>query len=207
MATSLNTLTIGTMFGQRPTTNMARQILTYSLLILVFGVAVPYWKGLGFLDPALLGAYACLGMVFAGPAAAQAFENKPASLAQGFRSVGLAVAFGEGISVAMLACGLATLYITRSKMLTFPPDLSGLALPEAMGLGLSLAVASMAAWVAVQFSLTSARMALRLVFMALLVAFFLRGNWLPQVMGQGAAITFAVSGLFLWLLAGRLRRA
>ncbi len=133
----MNTLTIGTMFGQSTTTNMARQILTYSLLILVFGVAVPYWKGLGFLDPALLGAYACLGTVFAGPAAAQAFENKPASLAQGFRSVGLAVAFGEGISVAMLACGLATLYITRSKMLTFPPDLSGLALPEAMGLGLS----------------------------------------------------------------------
>ena len=114
--------------------NVPRQVVTYSLLLLVFGVAVPYWKGLDFLDPALLGAYACMGMVFAGPAAAQAFEKKPASAAQALRSVALAVAFGEGISLAMLGCALATLYVTHSKLLPFPPDLTGLAWPEALGL-------------------------------------------------------------------------
>ena len=187
--------------------NFARQILTYAFLLLIFGFAVPEGKGLGFLDPALLGAYACMGMVFAGPAAAQAFEKTPRSLGQALRRIGLAVAFGEGVTLAMLGCGLATLYITHAKMLVFPPDLSGLELPLAMGLGLSLAVASMAAWVAVQYSVGSAKVALRVVFMALLLAFFLRGNWLPQVLGQGTAITLAAACVFLGLLMQRLRRA
>ncbi|HEY4361035.1 MAG TPA: hypothetical protein VGN17_08705 [Bryobacteraceae bacterium] len=186
--------------------NVARQILTYAFLLLIFGFAVPEWKGLGFLDPALLGAYACMGMVFAGPAAAQAFEKAPGSVGDGLRRIGLAVAFGEGITVALLGCGLATLYITHSKMLVFPPDLTGLVLPLAMGLGLSLAVASMAGWVAVQYSASSAKVALRAVFIGLLLAFFLRGNWLPQVLGQGTVITLAVACVFLGLLMQRLRR-
>ena len=187
--------------------NLVRQILTYSLLILIFGVAVPYVKGLGFLDPALLGAYACIGMVFAGPAAEQAFEKNPSTTGEALRWIGRAVAFGEGLAVAMLGCGLATLYVTHSKMLTFPPDLSGLAMPLAMGLGLSLAVASMAGWMAVEFSVASAKIALRLVFMGLLLAFFLRGNWLPGVLGEGTAVTVAAACIFLGLLVQRLRRA
>lgn len=183
-----------------------RQILTYALLVLVFGVAVPYWKGLDFLDPALLCAYACMGMVFAGPAASQAFEKRPASTVEALRWIGVAVAFGEAISIAMLGCGLVTLYATRSKMLTFPPDLGGLILPEALGLALSLAIAAMAAWTAMRFSAGSARTALRLVFMALLGAFFLRGRWLPQVAGQGAAIAFAAAVLFLGMLMRCLRQ-
>jgi hypothetical protein len=186
---------------------VARQILTYTILVLVFGVAVPQWKGLDFLDPSLLGAYACMGMVFAGPAAAQAFEKRPSSPAQAVRWVGLAVAFGEAISVGMLGCGLVTLYATHSKVLPFPPDLTGLAWPEAMGLGLTLASASMAGWVAVEFSVGAAKRALRLVFLGLLVAFFLRGNWLPQVLEEGTAITCAAAVVFLGLLVQRLRRA
>ena len=60
-------------------------------------------KGLGFLDPALICAYACLAMVFAGPVAAQSFEKKPASTMQAMGWIARAVAFGEGLSVAMLA--------------------------------------------------------------------------------------------------------
>jgi hypothetical protein len=186
---------------------IGRQILTYSVLMLVFGVAVPYVKGLDFLDPALLCAYACVGMVFAGPAAAQAFEKQPASVAEGLRSLARAVAFGEAISIAMLGCALVTLYATHGKMLTFPPDLSGLVLPEALGLGLTLAVAAMAAWLALQFSVGSARTGIRVVFMGLLAAFFLRGRWLPGVTGEGSVIAFAAALVFLGLLSRRLRQA
>jgi hypothetical protein len=184
-----------------------RQVLTYALLVLVFGVAVPYVKGLDFLDPALLCAYACTGMIFAGPAAAQAFEKKPASTAAALGAIARAVAFGEAISIAMLGCGLATLYATHSKMLTFPPDVSGLILPEALGLGLALAVAAMGAWTAVQFSVSSARTVQRCVFMALLAAYFLRGRWLPGVTGEGSVIAFAAAGVFLGLLSWRMKQA
>lgn len=181
--------------------NTRRQILTYALLLLVFGVAVPQWKGLGFLDPALICAYACLAMVFTGPVAAQLFEKKPASMAQALVWIARAVAFGEALSVAMLACALVTLYVTHSKILTFPPDLAGLAMPEALGLALSLAVAALAAWVAVRFSVNSAKAALRAVFVLLLVAFFLRGPWLPQVTGQATLIALAAAVVFLALLS------
>jgi hypothetical protein len=192
--------------------NTRRQVLTYALLLLVFGVAVPQWKGLGFLDPALLCAYACLAMVFAGPVAAQSFEKQPASTAQALGWIARALAFGEGLSVAMLACALVTLYVTHSKVLAFPPDLGGLAMPEALGLALSLAVASMAAWTATQFSVNSARAALRAVFLVLLVAFFLRGPWLPQVVGQATLVALAAAAVFLGLLTRcvgqhRLRQA
>src|SRR2546429_100875 len=43
------------------------------LLVLVgFGILVPLSKGLDFFDPLILGAYASLGGIFAGPAAATA---------------------------------------------------------------------------------------------------------------------------------------
>src|ERR1017187_4424743 len=55
----------------------ARSILTHVALIAVFGVWLPWMKGIEFLDPVVLAAYACLGILFAGPVAAQAFAEDP----------------------------------------------------------------------------------------------------------------------------------
>ena len=54
-----------------------RTIPVYALVIGVFGIFLPWQKGRDFLDAVILGAYACLGVVFAAPAAAAEFERVP----------------------------------------------------------------------------------------------------------------------------------
>ena len=185
------------------TQRVIRNSTLYVLAVLAFGVAVPLAKGLGFLDPVLLSAYACLGIVFAGPAAAQAFEKKPASLGEAARWILKAVFFGELVALAMLGCGLATVFF-RHRAAFFPPDVESLAEAALLGLAASLAVASLSAWTALQFSASAARMVMRLVFLGLLVLFYLRGRWLPEVYLSGALYCAGVTLVLLLLMRRRL---
>lgn len=178
-------------------------IAIYIGVILAFGVAVPFAKGLGFLDPLLLSAYACLGIVFAGPAAAHAFEKRPASALQAIWWVLKAVLFGEAIALAMLGCGVGTVFL-RNRAAFFPPDLESLAYAALLGLAASLALASLAAWTVLQFSGGAARMVLRVVFLALLAMFYLRGRWLPQIYFIGTLYCLALAGVFFLLMKRRL---
>ena len=56
--------------------NWGRAVLTHATLVALFGVALPWMKGVAFLDQVVLGAYACMGVVFAGPAAAQGIDPR-----------------------------------------------------------------------------------------------------------------------------------
>src|ERR1700733_1463660 len=129
-----------------PRASVIRNSVIYVLLILAFGIAVPASKGLGFFDPTLLAAYACLGTIFAGPAAAQKFVKRPVSFRQAIRWIVRAVLFGELIAVAILASGVATVYYT-SRGGFFPPDLVTLGYSLWLGLAACLALASLAAWI------------------------------------------------------------
>jgi hypothetical protein len=183
-----------------------RSVLSYLLLVLVFGVVVPRLKGLEFFDPVLMSAYACIGMLFSGPATAQAFETKPSSIGEALRWIFQAVLFGEIIAAAMLVGGVLTVYLTHLRSVFFLPDLIQLAASAALGLTGSVALASMAAWLTRRFSSGAARGALRFVFFALLVLFFLREQWLPAAAGLGIPIALAVAGVFLDLLRRELNR-
>lgn len=46
---------------------MAKQALIILAVVLVFGVLVPYYKGLEFLDPAVILVYACMSLLFVVP--------------------------------------------------------------------------------------------------------------------------------------------
>jgi hypothetical protein len=187
--------------------NLARYIRSgfiYVVLLIAFGVFLPWRKGLDFFDTALLSAYACLGVVFAGPAAAQAFENKPESMRQALAWVGVAVGFGEAIAVAMLAIGLLTVRLTV-PYLPFGPDITSLVDALLLGLTASFALASLGAWVSQRFSSGAARLVLRIVLLVLVVAFFLRSRALPEVAVLGAAIATGAGLLFLFLLQASLR--
>ena len=183
----------------------ARNAVIYVLLILVFGVAVPASKGLGFFDPTMLSAYACLGTVFAGPFAAHRMEQRPASFGQAAGWILKAVFFAELLAVAMLACGVATVYY-RSVAAFFPPDSEVLAYSLSLGLAASLALASLSAWFTVEFSARAARMALRVIFLGLLALFYLRGRWLPVVIEPGILISLMAAATFLMLLRHSLRK-
>jgi len=183
-----------------------RNALTYLVVVAIFGVAVPYSKGLGFFDPVFLGAYACLGIIFAGPAATHAFETRPASLAQAIQWILRAALFGELIAVVMLGCGIGTVYAT-SRGYVFAPDLETLAYSISLGAAGSLALASLAAWVTVQISATASRMALRAVFLLLLAGFYFEGRWLPNVARTGTILCLLAAPVFVVLLRLRLGRA
>jgi hypothetical protein len=175
----------------------------YLALLGVFGVLVPGVKGLEFLDPVILIAYACLGTVFAGPAAVQLFDQVPKSVREAFGRVAAAVAFGEAMVVLLLAMGLATVRLLHRGI--FPFDALTLLAGFALGAALSLAMASMAAWIRMTYSASVARSALRATFVVLLVGFVFRSRFLPDVAWMGAGGGLAMAAVFLALLARRVR--
>jgi len=175
-------------------------VLLYAALIAVFGILLPWTKGLDFLDPVMTAAYACLGVLFAGPASAEAFaEKRPESMKAALQRVAKAVMYGEGLAVVMLASGIATVSISRGRRLRLP-ELDVLGEAGLLGLMASAALALFAGWVTLRFSHGAARRALRYVFLAMLVAFFFWSRWLPEAALRGAALAAAVAGAMIFVL-------
>ena len=175
-------------------------VLLYVALIAVFGVLLPWTKGLDFLDPVMTSAYACLGVLFAGPAAAEAFaEKRPDSLNAALRRVAKAVIYGEGLAVVMLIAGVATVSISRGRRLRLP-ELDVLGEAGLLGLTASTALALIAGWVTLRFSYGAARRALRFVFLAMLVAFYFWSRWLPEAALRGAALAAVIAGVMIFVL-------
>jgi hypothetical protein len=185
-------------------TGWVRVIPVYLLLIGIFGVFLPWQKGVNFLDSVMLGAYACLGVVFAGPAATSEFTALP-TVRKALVRVVISVIYGELVAGIMLLLGLVTVYVSHGGRVAVGPDLNSLAECTVLGLTLSLAVSMGAVWLSVKFSPGAAKNALRLVFLGLLAAFYLRSGWLPVVALRGAGISLMASMLFFTLLRAALR--
>jgi hypothetical protein len=170
--------------------------LVHSAALLLFGVLVPYAKGLEFLDSVALGAYACLGVVFASPAAAVPFAQP--SLGRAIARILVCVKYGTAMAWSMLLAGIVTVYSTSPFLIGL--DLVSLAECALFGVALATAAAAIAVWVTVQFSAKAAKGAMRLVFVSLLVAFFWYSRWLPGVALRGAAVATVVAAAFIVLL-------
>jgi len=178
-----------------------RSILPHLALLVAFGIMIPRLKSLDFLDPQILGAYACLGLLFAGPATAQLFADPgrvPFQVAKARILVG--VVYGEVVVLLLLGASIATVYLSFLGRFVPTPDWGSLARTALFGLCACGLFASMAAWVAVQFSKNAARMLMRLAFFGLLVLFFYRGQWLPDVGLTAASGCIVVAGVFIALL-------
>jgi hypothetical protein len=178
-------------------------LAVYLALLGVFGILLPWQKGLEFLDPVILTAYACLGGVFSGPAAVQLFDALPKSAREAVGRVAAAVVFGEVMVVILLALGLSTVRLLHRGI--FPFDTPAMIAGLALGAALSLALTAMAAWTRMAYSASVARSALRAALVALLIAFVFRSRWLPDVAWLGAGISLAAAAVFLVLLAKRVR--
>lgn len=177
-----------------------RSILLHLALLLAFGMWIPRMKGVDFLDSQVLGAYACLGLIFAGPAAAQAFPEGFPSFKRAMARVFASVLYGELVVAALLAAGIGTVYLTRHGGFVPTPDWDTLARCALFGLGGSALLASMAAWITVGFSRRIAMICQRLAFFGLLILFYYRGRWLPDVSLAGAVVCLALTGVFIVLL-------
>jgi hypothetical protein len=177
-----------------------RSILLHLALLMAFGIWIPRLKGLDFLDSPVLGAYACLGLIFAGPAAAQAFPDGFPTFRQAMARVFASVLYGELVVAALLAAGIATVYLTRRGGFVPTPDWETLARCAMLGLGASAMLVSMAAWITVKFSRRAAMVCLRVTFFGLLILFYYYGQRLPDVGLSAAAACLAVAGVFIELL-------
>jgi hypothetical protein len=170
-----------------------RVILVHFVIIAAFGVWWPYLRGVEFFDPVFLSAYACLGVLFSGPAAAQAFREPPPSGWEALVRIGFATLYGELMAAAILLAGMLT--ALRSRAIPIGPDWVGLAEASVLGLAGSAAMASVAGWMAIRFSPATARTVLRILFLGLLLLFFFESRWLPDVLGRGISICTGVTVL------------
>ncbi len=173
-----------------------RSLPLYVLVIGVFGVLLPWQKGRDFLDSVILGAYACLGVVFAAPVAAAEFERFP-DVQKALARVVISVFYGELLAAGMLVLGIATVYVSRGGRIVVGPDFQSLAECAALGFTLSWAVSTAAVWLSLKISPRAAKAVVRLVFLALLAAFYLRSGWLPAVAMRAAGIALLVAILLL----------
>jgi hypothetical protein len=174
------------------------------LLLVLFGIALPYRKGVDFFDPVILAAYACLGAVFAAPAAVPSLPA--ADLARARSRILVSVAYGELMTLAMLALGIGTVYWTHRRSFVLTPDLDSLLTASAFGLALSLALATLAVWMGLRFSASVAKVALRLVFFGLLLGFLWNARRLLEILLPGAGFALAVAALFWLALPSALRQ-
>ncbi len=174
-----------------------RGLLIHILVIGTFGIFLPWLKGIEFLDPVLIAAYACLGILFAAPAAAQAFASgRPASMGEALARVAVAAVYGEVMVIAILMAALATVYLTH-RYIPIAPDVPGMLEANAFGIAASLAMGAIAGWITLQFSAGAARSMMRVIFLGLLVVFFFYSRWLPEMVGIGAIAALAVAAAAL----------
>jgi hypothetical protein len=179
----------------------SRSLLMHLVLLAAFGIWIPQMKGVDFLDSQILGAYACLGLLFAAPATAQAFEQGvSSSFNQATARIFAGVLYGEVIALLLTGAGIATVYLTHRGGYVPQPDWETLLKCAAFGWGASAMLASLAALVAVQFSRRLAMLTLRLAFFGLLILYFYRGQHLTDVGLTAAVACLAVAALLIVLL-------
>lgn len=150
---------------------MARQALLLVATVAIFGVFVPWLKGFAFLDPLIILCYACLGVVYVAPAAAEAFGRKTASSTKSAVLMKMAsiLAYGWGVSILMLASGILTVNVAnwhgrfigpRPQLLLAAVVLSGAA---------CAAVIAFSGMLAVAYGPKAAKTVLRFAFLLLLL--------------------------------------
>jgi len=176
-----------------------RTVILHLVLIAIFGVFLPLRKGLGFLEPIMITAYSCLGVLFAAPAAAKAFSmGRPQTMREAGVRTAKAVGYGEGMALVMLISGLVSVSVANGRALY--PELDVLGLSTALGLAASTALALFSGWMTLRFSGAWARVGMRVVFMGLLILFVLQGSRLPEIPLRGIELSVALSALMVILL-------
>jgi hypothetical protein len=176
-----------------------RVVLLHLVLIAIFGVLLPLRKGISFLDPVMISAYACLGVLFAAPAAAIAFsKDRPQTMREAFWRTAKAVGYGEGLAAIMLVAGVVTVSISGGRLLL--PELDVLAEALLLGLFGSIALALLAGWMTLRFSAGAARYGMRAIFLGLLLLFLFQAQRLPEVPLRGVELSVALSALMVILL-------
>ncbi len=178
-----------------------RAALLHGVILAAFGIFLPFFQGVGFFDAVVLGAYQAIAVVFAAPAAAAKLEP-----GTGFRAAvihsALCLLYGLLMTAAMIVLGVATVLATRTVFVG--PSLEVFAETGLFAILLTWAVTLASTWLANQFSPGAAKMLVRIVFFGLLIVFFFRSRWLPDIALTGSAIAAVLALGFLFLIRQNL---
>lgn len=150
---------------------MAKQALIILTVVFVFGVLVPLYRGLMFLDSLTMVVYACMSLLFVAPTAAEAFGRAAARSSTGILPrTGFILAYGWGTSVLMLAAGILTVNLAywQGRMLT--PPVAMLASALLLGLTASLVTIAATALIARRLGPGATKNILRVLFLLILLA-------------------------------------
>jgi hypothetical protein len=161
---------------------MARQALVILVVVAVFGILVPLYKGFGFLDPRIIAAYACLALLFVAPASAElaAVQGPTAPPSAIFGRIALIVAWGWGVTLLILATAMVTLTLMARRGGLLVPPLGFLAAVLTFSLSGSIAIAELGALLTRRFSAAGVKNILRIGFFAILLALIFGSRVLPD---------------------------
>ncbi len=152
---------------------MMRQALVILLVIVAFGILVPWYKGFAFLDPRITVAYGCIALLFVAPASAEAAQlaGEGATNAQLLQRLSLVVAYGWGITAVIFATALITLNVTygRGTLIVPPVQLYGSVL--VFSLAGAAMIAALSGVLSRRFSAITVKNIVRFAFLAALLAF------------------------------------
>lgn len=162
---------------------MARQALVILGVVIAFGILVPVYKGVGFLDPRIIAAYACLALLFVAPASAElaGAQGKDAAAWAILARIAIIVAWGWGITVVILATAIVTLNLMARRGGGFAaPPMNFLVPVLVFSLSASVAIALLGAVLARRFSAPRVKNLLRTAFLLILLALAFGSRVLPE---------------------------
>ena len=155
---------------------MVRQALVVLMVVIVFGILVPIYKGFAFLDSRIIAAYACLAVLFVAPASAE-LGGAPGKI---LGKIAIIVAWGWGNTALILGTALVTLNLVNHREGFIAPPLEFLAAVLTFSLSASSAIAMLAAVLARRFSPAGVKNILRAAFLILLLTLAFGSRVLPE---------------------------
>lgn len=203
---------------------MARQALILVSVVLVFGVVVPWYKGVIILQPTIVMAYALMALLFVAPAASEFWSTISGPLSRSALAgrIFAIVGYGWGIALLMLVTALVTLNLAnRTERILIPPR-AFLAATLLFSLSASAAIAVLCVLLAGRFSAATAKAVLRGFFLLVLIMLAFGSRVLPEswqivladhstrraitrLAWQGSVVCAIVAALGLLLLLRRSR--
>jgi hypothetical protein len=161
---------------------MLRQALVLLVVVVIFGILVPWYRGFSFLQPWIIVAYGAMALLFVAPASAEFWGvNPPPDSARAVLGrILVVVGYGWGVTVLMLVSAIVTLNLAywRGQVLYPPGELMASVLT--FSLTASIAVAALCAVLALRFSAGAVKGMLRIFFLLVLLVLAFGSRFLPE---------------------------
>jgi hypothetical protein len=199
---------------------VAKQALLILGIVIVFGIALPWYKGLDFLDPVFIAVYALLALFFVGPASAEAFagEEPVTNAPEILRRSGTVLGYGWGIALLLLFAGMTSVNFKEWHGQPLLPPASFLIAVLLLSLTLSAVVVALSALLARRMTARAIKGMLRLIFLVVLIGVGFGNRLLPDqtryrigdyltttgirdfAFSSSVVLGLAAAGLFFWVV-------